>query len=76
MNGEFLHYIKGLKLKGQLAYIFFNEVHVTFIDILYREQLRELWTLRYLECPFTRLITILIMDLKDVLKERLCIDNV
>jgi superfamily II DNA helicase RecQ len=75
VSGEFLHYAKGLELEGQLAYVFFDEVHVAFTDTSYRERLRELWTLRYLECPFTGLTATLIVDLEDVLKERLCIDN-
>jgi superfamily II DNA helicase RecQ len=75
VNGEFLHYAKGLELEGQLAHVFFDEVHVAFTDTSYRERLRELWTLRYLECPFTGLTATLIVDLEDVLKERLCIDN-
>lgn len=54
---------------------FFNEVHVAFIDTLYRERLRELWTLRYLDCPFIGLTATLIIGLADILKERLCIDN-
>ena len=55
--------------------MFFDKVYVTFTDILYRERLRELWTLRYLDCPFTGLTATLIVDLEDVLRERLCIDN-
>jgi hypothetical protein len=40
--GEFLHYAKGLELEGQLAYVFFDEVYVTFIDISYQERLQDL----------------------------------
>jgi superfamily II DNA helicase RecQ len=75
VQGEFLHYAKGLELEGQLAHVFFDEVHVAFADTSYRERLRELWTLRYLDCPFTGLTATLIVELEDVLKERLCIDN-
>ena len=75
VQGEFLHYAKGLELEGQLAHMFFDECHVAFTDTSYRERLRELWTLRYLDCPFTGLTATLIIDLEDVLKERLCIDN-
>jgi superfamily II DNA or RNA helicase len=32
---EFLHYTKGKELKGELAYVFFDECHVAFTDILY-----------------------------------------
>lgn len=75
VQGEFLHYAKGLELEGQLAHVFFDEVHVAFTDTSYRERLRELWTLRYLDCPFTGLTATLMVDLEDVLRERLCIDN-
>ena len=75
VNGEFLHYAKGLEFEGQLAHVFFDEVHVAFTDTSYRERLRELWTLRYLDCLFTGLTATLIVDLEDVLKEQLCIDN-
>ena len=75
VQGEFLHYAKGLELEGQLAHVFFDECHVAFTDTSYRERLRELWTLRYLDCPFTGLTATLIVELEHVLKERLCIDN-
>ncbi|KAK6591301.1 hypothetical protein H4I96_12452 [Botrytis cinerea] len=75
VQGPFLHYAKGLELGGQLAHVFFDEVHVAFTDTSYRERLRDLWTLRYLDCPFTGLTATLIVDLEDVLRERLCIDN-
>jgi superfamily II DNA helicase RecQ len=77
VDGQFLHYAKGLELEGQLAHVFFDECHVAFTDTSYRERLRELWTLRYLlDCPFTGLTATLMVDLEDILKERLCIDNV
>jgi superfamily II DNA helicase RecQ len=75
VQGEFLHYAQGLELEGQLAHVFFDEVHVAFTDTSYRERLRDLWTLRYLNCPFTGLTATLMVDLEDVLRERLCIDN-
>ncbi|TGO31480.1 hypothetical protein BHYA_0676g00010 [Botrytis hyacinthi] len=75
VQGPFLHYAKGLELGGQLAHVFFDEVHVVFTDTSYRERLRDLWTLRYLDCPFTGLTVTLMVDLEDVLRERLCIDN-
>jgi superfamily II DNA or RNA helicase len=75
VQGDFLHYAKGLELGGQLAHVFFDEVHVAFTDTSYRERLRELWTLRYLDCPFTGLTATLMIPLEDTLKERLCIDN-
>jgi superfamily II DNA helicase RecQ len=75
VQGEFLHYAKGLELEGQLAHVFFDEVHVAFTDTSYRERLRDLWTLRYLNCPFTGLTATLMVDLEDVLRERLYIDN-
>jgi superfamily II DNA helicase RecQ len=72
---EFLHYAKRKELKGELAYVFFDECYVAFTDISYRERLHELWTLRYLECPFTGLTATLMVQLEPVLKERLSIDN-
>jgi hypothetical protein len=55
--------------------MFFDEVYVVFTDISYRERLRELWTLRYLDYLFTGLTATLIVDLEDILRERLCINN-
>jgi len=52
VQGEFLHYAKGL----ELAHVFFDKCHVAFTDTLSRERLRDLWTLRYLECLFTACI--------------------
>lgn len=75
VEGGFRHYAKGLELQGQLAHVFFDECHVAYTDTSYRERLRELWTLRYLNCPFTRLTATLMIELEDVLKERLCIEN-
>jgi superfamily II DNA helicase RecQ len=75
VQGEFLHYAKGLELSGQLAHVFFDECHVAITDTSYRERLRELWRLRYLDCPFTGLTATLMVELEDVLRERLCIDN-
>src|SRR5438045_529012 len=62
-------------LSRQLVHVFFDECHVAFTDTSYRERLRELWTLRYLECPFTCLTATLMVQLEDVLKERLSIPN-
>lgn len=75
VEGEFLHYAKGLELSGQLAHVFFDECHVAFTDTSYRQRLRELWRLRYLDCPFTCLTATLMVALEDVLRERLCIPN-
>jgi len=75
VQGRFLHYAKGLELSGQLAHVFFDECHVAFTDTSYRERLRELYTLRYLECPFTGLTATLMVELEDVLRERLSIPN-
>jgi len=75
VQGAFLHYAKGLELSGQLAHVFFDECHVAITDTSYQERLRELWTLRYLECPLTELPATLMVQLEDVLRERLCIDN-
>jgi hypothetical protein len=70
-----LHYAQGLALSGQLAHVFFNECHVALTDTLYRERLRELWTLQYLDCLFTRLTATLMVALEDVLQEQLSIPN-
>jgi len=75
VQGEFKHYAQGLALSGQLAHMFFDECHVAFTDTSYRERLRQLWTLRYLECPFTCLTATLMVQLEEVLKERLSIPN-
>jgi superfamily II DNA or RNA helicase len=75
VSGDFLHYAKGLELSRQLAHVFFDECHVAFTDTSYRERLRELWTLRYLNCPFTGLTATLMVELEDVLRERLSIDH-
>jgi superfamily II DNA helicase RecQ len=73
VTGDFLHYTKGLDLKGQLAHVFFDECHVALTDTSYRERLRDLWALRYLDCPFTCLTATLIVQLEGTLQERLCI---
>lgn len=75
VDSKFLHYAKGLELAGQLAHVFFDECHVAFTDTSYRERLRQLWTLRYLDCPFTALTATLLVKLESVLKERLAIPN-
>jgi superfamily II DNA helicase RecQ len=75
VQGEFLHYAKGLQLRQQLAHVFFDECHVAFTDASYRERLRELWTLRYLECPFTGLTATLMVGLEHLLCRQLCIEN-
>ena len=75
VQGEFLHFAKGLELHGQLAHVFFDECHVAFTDTSYRKRLRELWQLRYLDCPFTCLTATLLVSLEHVLKERLLIQQ-
>ena len=73
VTGEFRYYAKGLELHGQLAHMFFDEYHVAFTDTSYWEQLRELWKLRYMDCLFTCLTATLIVQLEDVLREKLLI---
>jgi superfamily II DNA helicase RecQ len=75
VSGEFLHYAKGLELGKQLAHVFFNKCYVAITDTSYRERLQELWRLRYLDCPFTGLTATLMVELEEVLQERLSIDN-
>jgi superfamily II DNA helicase RecQ len=53
--------------------MFFDESHVAFTDVSYRKQLRELWKLRYMDCPFTCLTATLIVQLEDILREKLLI---
>ena len=72
----FGHYTKGLELNGRLAHMFFDEAHVAFTDTLYRERLRDLWKLRYLNCPFTCLTATLMIPLEEVLRDRLLIPDV
>jgi superfamily II DNA helicase RecQ len=73
VDTEFLHFAKGLELNQQLAHIFFDECHVAFTDTLYRERLRQLWQLRYLDCPFTCLTATLMVQLEGVLRANLVI---
>jgi hypothetical protein len=75
VQGKFMQYAQGLALSGQLAHVFFDECHVAFTDTSYRKRLRELWKLRYLDCPFTGLTATLMVALEHVLRERLCILN-
>lgn len=75
VSGAFLHYAKGLELAGQLAHVFFDEVHVAITDTSYRERLRELWQLRYLNCPFTGLTATLMIALEGTLKANLSIEH-
>jgi hypothetical protein len=39
VKGDFLHYIKGLKLADQLKTVFFNECYVFFINTFYQQKL-------------------------------------
>jgi hypothetical protein len=76
VQGRFLHYAKGLELSRQLAHVFFDKCYVAFTNTLYQERLQELYALQYLECLFTGLTATLIIELEDVLQERLFIPNV
>jgi superfamily II DNA helicase RecQ len=71
----FLHWATGLELTGQLAHVFFDEGHVAFTDRSYRARLRELWRLRYLDCPFTVLTATLIVQLEGMLRDQLLIPD-
>lgn len=71
----FGHYAKGLEINRQLAHMFFDEAHVAFTDTSYRERLRELWKLRYMDCPFTCLTATLMPELEEVLRDRLLIPS-
>jgi superfamily II DNA helicase RecQ len=76
VEGDFLHFAKGLELHKQLAHIFFDECHVVVTDTLYWAKLRELWQLRYLQCRFTCLTATLLIALEPVLRHNLLIQNV
>jgi superfamily II DNA helicase RecQ len=71
----FLHWAQGLESHGQLAHMFFDEGHVAFTDRSYRARLRELWRLRYLDCPFTVLTATLIIQLEGKLRDQLLIPD-
>jgi superfamily II DNA helicase RecQ len=75
VSPEFLHWAKGLELHEQLAHVFFDEGHVAFTDRSYRTKLRDLWKLRYLDCPFTVLTATLMIKLEDKLREQLLIPD-
>lgn len=71
VEGDFLHFAKGLELSKQLAHVFFDECHVAVTDTSYRAKLRELWQLRYLQCQFTCLTATLLPILEPVLRANL-----
>jgi superfamily II DNA helicase RecQ len=75
VRGEFLHYAKGLQLNGHLAHMFFDEGHVAFTDTSFRDELRDLWALRYIGCPFTCLTATLMIELEYTLRDRLLIPD-
>lgn len=75
VEGDFLHFAKGLELNKQLAHVFFNKCYVAIMDILYQAKLQELWQLRYLECCFTCLTATLLIKLELVLQANLLIEN-
>lgn len=75
VRGEFLHYAVGLQQQHRLASMFFDECHVAFTDTAYRERLRELWLLRYLDCPFICLTATLMVPLEDLLRDQLLIPH-
>jgi hypothetical protein len=75
IEGDFLHFAKGLELNKQLAHVFFDECHVAVTDTSYRERLRELWQLRYLSCRFTCLTATLLTSLEPVLRANLLLQR-
>ena len=74
VEGDFLHFAKGLELNKQLAHVFFDECHVAVTDTSYRAKLRELWQLRYLGCRFTCLTATLLPVLEPVLRANLLLE--
>ena len=75
VEGDFLHYAKGLELSKQLAHVFFDECHVAVTDTSYRAKLRQLWQLRYLQCRFTCLTATLLTVLEPVLRANLLVQQ-
>jgi superfamily II DNA helicase RecQ len=75
VEGDFLHFAKGLELNKQLAHVFFDECHVAVTDTSYRAQLRQLWQLRYLTCQFTCLTATLLIPLEPVLRANLLLQH-
>ena len=75
VEGDFLHFAKGLELNKQLAHVFFDECHVAVTDTSYRAKLRELWQLRYLQCRFTCLTATLLITIKSVLRANLLLEH-
>lgn len=70
-SDAFLHYARGLELSRSLTHMFFDECHVAITDTSYRKRLRELWQLRYLNCPFTCLTATLMVALEGKLRKQL-----
>ena len=58
-----------------MAHMFFDECHVAITDTSYQQRLRELWKLRYIDCPFTGLTATLMVDLEWKLREQLLIET-
>jgi superfamily II DNA helicase RecQ len=75
VEGDFLHFAKGLELNKQLVHVFFDECHVAVTDTSYRAKLRELWQLRYLGCRFTCLTATLLTTLEPVLRTNLLLEQ-
>jgi superfamily II DNA helicase RecQ len=75
VEDDFLHFAKGLELNKQLAHVFFDECHVAVTDTSYREKLRRLWQLRYLDCRFTCLTATLLTVLEPVLRASLLLEH-
>jgi superfamily II DNA helicase RecQ len=75
VEGDFLHFAKGLELNKQLAHVFFDECHVAVTDTSYREKLRRLWQLRYLSCRLTCLTATLLTVLEPVLRANLLLEH-
>jgi superfamily II DNA helicase RecQ len=75
VEGDFLHFAKGLELNKQLAHVFFDECYVAVTDTSYREKLRRLWQLRYLSCRLTCLTATLLTVLEPVLRANLLLEH-
>ena len=71
VSSEFLNYAQGLVQGRALAHLFLDECHVAITDTSYRERLRKLWELRYLDCPITCLTATLMVQFEEKLRSQL-----
>lgn len=75
VGNSFRQYAKECEERGELQHLFFDECHVVLTDVSYRQRLRDLWKLRYLNCPFTGLTATLMPRLEKVLTQALLVED-